>query len=476
LGIKILVLVAISLIPLFIVPALADIYDPDSLTIEFVGVKKVQEGYIMQDSGPQDDPGDDKIAPSDGYVATFRGENAISDVWLQLIFYTPEQKTLKVQKIIFPEDTDYQIEVFLLEFLEGGEYLVQIRQEHNNPEFFLPIELDIPRLPDDVISVEVSADNIPVGKVYGVEGIINPPLSGATLDVLIIKVGGTKNVLYGDSRIHGSDTEFKATFQANNPGTYFAQVVWDHLVFRNSDFFEIIEPEIDVEIPELNGEGFFVTTTEKKYEIGDIIVIAGKVDEIIINAPLTFQVILLGENSEESIVEIAQVEVAQDGTFSKTIHATGKQWEDKAEYVVRAFYGVDHITETSFGIGIEPKEVKIEFESEYIPEPKSIPKNEPIPEPKPEELGFASFVDPEKDPQYYVDRYNTEPEYKKWFDENFPEYSSIFVAVGLEEPREKIPDWVKNIFIWYAEGQIGEDDLINALEFLINEGLIKVKT
>ncbi|MFB5605129.1 MAG: CFI-box-CTERM domain-containing protein, partial [Nitrosarchaeum sp.] len=47
----------------------------------------------------------------------------------------------------------------------------------------------------------------------------------------------------------------------------------------------------------------------------------------------------------------------------------------------------------------------------------------------------ASFVDPTKDPQSYVDRYNNEPSYKKWFDTNFPEYSSIYDAVGLDEPK-----------------------------------------
>jgi hypothetical protein len=52
---------------------------------------------------------------------------------------------------------------------------------------------------------------------------------------------------------------------------------------------------------------------------------------------------------------------------------------------------------------------------------------------EPKELGIASFVDETKDPQSYVDRYNTEATYKKWFDENFAEYDSIYQAVGLEE-------------------------------------------
>ena len=46
----------------------------------------------------------------------------------------------------------------------------------------------------------------------------------------------------------------------------------------------------------------------------------------------------------------------------------------------------------------------------------------------------ASFVDESKDPQSYVDRYESEPAYKEWFDENFAEYDSIYHAVGLEKP------------------------------------------
>lgn len=46
-------------------------------------------------------------------------------------------------------------------------------------------------------------------------------------------------------------------------------------------------------------------------------------------------------------------------------------------------------------------------------------------------------------------------------------------SVGGEE--DKIPPWVKTLFVFYAEGGIGDDDLINALQFLITEGIIKVE-
>ena len=56
------------------------------------------------------------------------------------------------------------------------------------------------------------------------------------------------------------------------------------------------------------------------------------------------------------------------------------------------------------------------------------------PEPKQEKLGIAPFVDKTENPQSYVDRYNSDPAYKAWFDNNFSEYESIYQAVGLKTP------------------------------------------
>jgi len=61
---------------------------------------------------------------------------------------------------------------------------------------------------------------------------------------------------------------------------------------------------------------------------------------------------------------------------------------------------------------------------------------EPEKQPEPKELGIASFVDESKDPQSYVDRYNNEASYRIWFNDTFPEYDSIYQAVGLEKPLE----------------------------------------
>jgi len=49
---------------------------------------------------------------------------------------------------------------------------------------------------------------------------------------------------------------------------------------------------------------------------------------------------------------------------------------------------------------------------------------------------------------------------------------SELVTDDSDEP--KIPPWVKDIFVWYGEDKITEDELISALQFLISEGILDV--
>ena len=47
----------------------------------------------------------------------------------------------------------------------------------------------------------------------------------------------------------------------------------------------------------------------------------------------------------------------------------------------------------------------------------------------------------------------------------------------FEESRttnQKVPDWIKNIFKWYGNNQISEDELLDAIKFLIQQKIIKL--
>ena len=45
---------------------------------------------------------------------------------------------------------------------------------------------------------------------------------------------------------------------------------------------------------------------------------------------------------------------------------------------------------------------------------------------------------------------------------------------ATQESIQKIPNWVRQIFIWYAAEQISESDLLNAIQFLANQGIINL--
>ena len=44
----------------------------------------------------------------------------------------------------------------------------------------------------------------------------------------------------------------------------------------------------------------------------------------------------------------------------------------------------------------------------------------------------------------------------------------------VEESIEKIPNWVRQIFIWYAAELITEGDLLKAIQFLVQHGIIEL--
>jgi len=41
--------------------------------------------------------------------------------------------------------------------------------------------------------------------------------------------------------------------------------------------------------------------------------------------------------------------------------------------------------------------------------------------------------------------------------------------------ESKLPDWVKNIFVWYGQDQISEDEILNAIKFLVESDIIEIE-
>ena len=45
---------------------------------------------------------------------------------------------------------------------------------------------------------------------------------------------------------------------------------------------------------------------------------------------------------------------------------------------------------------------------------------------------------------------------------------------NLEQSESKIPPWVHDIFVWYANETISENELLSAIEYLVSEGILNV--
>jgi len=82
------------------------------------------------------------------------------------------------------------------------------------------------------------------------------------------------------------------------------------------------------------GQLFFLETPQNSYEEGDTIVVSGNVTAIIEGAQVSLTIF-----REGNLVDIAQIEVAQDGNFATTFNTGGPQWKKDGEYIIRALYG-----------------------------------------------------------------------------------------------------------------------------------------
>ena len=86
-----------------------------------------------------------------------------------------------------------------------------------------------------------------------------------------------------------------------------------------------------------------ISTNLEAYTSGEIVIVFGKIVNITPGLPLTIQIF-----HNDNLINVAQISVAQDGTFAQTFNALGPLWSSDGTYTVRGFYTVDRIMETYF--------------------------------------------------------------------------------------------------------------------------------
>ena len=127
-----------------------------------------------------------------------------------------------------------------------------------------------------------------------------------------------------------------------------------------------------------------------------------------------------------------------DGSFIFETFATDSTWETDGDHSFNFKFGSisSNLVLSYDNSQFENVDLETRTDEKVV---ESVVAPSVVEEHKSIQLGIAAFVDQSKDPQHYIDRYFNESKYKQWFDKNYPQYISIYEAVGLEQPvKEKI--------------------------------------
>jgi hypothetical protein len=51
---------------------------------------------------------------------------------------------------------------------------------------------------------------------------------------------------------------------------------------------------------------------------------------------------------------------------------------------------------------------------------------------------------------------------------------SLPTKTSILNEKSEIPSWIKNVFVWYGDDMVSEKELLSAIKFLVNDGIINL--
>jgi len=277
------------------------------------------------------------------------------------------------------------------------------------------------------------------------------------------------------------------------------------------------------------GEVQDFTTDKSLYHKDDSLNISGNVSY---DSEIPFVTIQIFTPGKSNFADFNTVPINSDGSFSVIFHVGGPTWTSDGIYPIKVTYegsmekSIEYKEYSTTATTSDPEpspEPEFTPTPELTPEPEFTPNTEPISD---SESSFATlklkipnfpsldkspqfyidrynnepnykswfdsqfpfnsihdvvsykithidgFPSLDKSPQFYIDRYNNEPDYKSWFDSQFPD-ASIYNILGYEDPVS-IPDWIRNNAEWWAAGAITDSTFVTGIEFLLENNIIMI--
>ena len=203
-----------------------------------------------------------------------------------------------------------------------------------------------------------------------------------------------------------------------------------------------VESVGEIKSPADDKSEFFIKSNKSAYENGNKVVITGQIPIQDYNPKQGKNIAFSITSPENEIILAGKFTPRLDGSFIFETFTTDSTWKTDGDYIFNFNFGSisSNLVLSYDNSQFEKVDLETRIDEKVV---ESVVAPSVVEEHKSTQLGIAAFVDQSKDPQHYVDRYFNESKYKQWFDKNYPQYISIYQAVGLEEPVKVIEEPVK---------------------------------
>ena len=132
-------------------------------------------------------------------------------------------------------------------------------------------------------------------------------------------------------KISKGHIETKLNFAVNNANIFLVLIITVVIAGTIPIFAEALDP-------------VSITLSKDVYNKGDTVVVFGTVPVVFEEVPdLTIQILF-----EEQVVDIAQIKIAEDGTYAKDFNTNAEKWSHDGQYTVKVFYTEDIFNVTNF--------------------------------------------------------------------------------------------------------------------------------
>jgi len=287
--------------------------------------------------------------------------------------------------------------------------------------------------------------------------------------------------------VPNSDGSFQFSFVAGGPlwklnGNYIVESRYS--VAKSEITINYVGGEQVISEPPSIQNSIVITTDKTDYTRNDIILVTGEVRYLYSRTPVSIIVV----SPLNSIVTLEQLSVANDGSFETSFNTANTLWKYDGTYTIKVNYGSAETStntkvELTGGVTYEPEYSTPTFDTTppKILKPTDITVD--AENPNSTRVSYDVLVIDDTD---QLIRPTCNPSSGTMFsvgttrvtcnamDSSGNRASAVSFSITVNPPKVGIPDWVKNVALFWCEDKIEDASFIGGIQYLIENNIIIV--